>query len=266
MHQEVEVAVKFLSDFLRSKNNSHGRLVIKKEQVEDFGKVLKKALLERFHGHWHPLQPVRGSGFRCIINQNINKSIDPVLLHVGRSTGIQEFLLRRFLPVEMALWIDPEDVSYRIGEQGSLCSLLGEGKEDSLYQPVRSRTPEKRCYKITMDNPQFPQPAMPPCRSPEADNAETSNPHLASDDSGIELSPSTSPRPHATISNSSSPSTSPLASPIRDQPLTSMTSCKEAFQMFQGSGIASLREMSSLSPSKINQAICSANHLTSFVR
>ena len=128
---EVETAVKFLSDFLRSKNNSsHGRQTVKKEQVEEFSKLLQQTLLERFQGHWHPAHPLRGSGYRCVINQSINGKIDPILLKVGRKAGIPEFLLRRYLPVEMAMWVDPSDVSYRIGEQGSVCSLMSPEKEN----------------------------------------------------------------------------------------------------------------------------------------
>ena len=276
MLHEIETAVKFLSDFLRSKNNGNhnGRQQVKKEQVDEFSACLQKILLERFQGHWHPAQPWRGSGFRCIINQSANGTIDPILLIVGRTAGIPEFLLRRFLPVEMAVWIDPNDVSYRIGEQGSICSLLGSEKENimdvggshhshhhqnggryhtssssSISPPAggrngsrtnsfsfspRSITPEKVMMMSQQQQQQLlQQHQQQQQRRPESlttslksvsssatSSTTTTKPQTEqSNDSGIELSPSTSPRPSAanTISNSSSPTGSPLASPIREQ-------------------------------------------------
>jgi protein Tob/BTG len=151
---EVETAVKFLSDFLRSKSNSAGRQTIQREAVEAFATTLSSTLHDRFQGHWHPHNPLRGSGYRCIINQSINGKIDPILLRVGRKSGIPEFLLRRFLPQEMALWIDPCDVSYRIGEQGSVCSLISPEKENPIeFEPRR-----RASNSITISSPRSATP------------------------------------------------------------------------------------------------------------
>ena len=246
--------MKFLSDFLRSKNNHHGRQAVKKEQVDEFAVKLRESLIKLFQGHWHPTQPMRGSGFRCIINQSANGTMDPMLLCVGRLVGIPEFLLRRYLPVEMAVWIDPNDVSYRIGEQGSICSLLGTEKENEMggrygVSPIGGRSAGSRTNSLSyspdklMTLQQQQQQQQRQRLSPESlrqdsttattmttttttsSKSTTSSMSLKSqteqsNDSGIELSPSTSPRPSAanTISNSSSPVASPLASPVREQP------------------------------------------------
>jgi len=295
MLHEVETAVKFLSDFLRSKNNHNGRQTVKKEQVDAFAENLRKALVQLFQGHWHPAQPMRGSGYRCIINQSANGTLDPMLLCVGRGVGIPEFLLRRYLPVEMAVWIDPNDVSYRIGEQGSICSLLGAEKENenggrfhnsSSVSPLGGRSansrtnsisysPEKAVSHQNQQQQQQRQRLSPESLRQESTTTSKSSTTSTStsssksqteqsNDSGIELSPSTSPRPSAanTISNSSSPIASPLASPVREQPPAGMSTCKEQYASRSVGSFSA----SSVSPSKVGVAGIHVTPLSPLVR
>jgi len=301
MLHEVETAVKFLTDFLRSKSNQNSRQQLKKEQVDAFAENLRKSLINLFQGHWHPAQPMRGSGYRCIINQSANATVDPMLLCVGRGAGIPEFLLRRYLPVEMAVWIDPNDVSYRIGEQGSICSLLGAEKENenggrfhnsSSVSPLGGRSANSRTNSFSyspekattshQNQQQQQQQHQRQRLSPESLRQESTTTSKSSttststsssksqteqsNDSGIELSPSTSPRPSAanTISNSSSPIASPLASPVREQPPAGMSTCKEQYASRPvGSFSAS---SSSVSPSKVGVAGIHVTPLSPLVR
>ena len=265
MHIEIDIAVKFLSDFLRPKSGGTGRL--KKEQVDEFAKALSETLLAKLTGHWHPAHPLRGSAYRCIINQSVNGQMDPILLGTGRKAGIPEFLLRRFLPVEMALWVDPSDVSYRIGEQGSICSLMNPEKENditlstvsqaggkssrtnsitstTLSASSRSFSPEKlmlQQHHLQQQQHQHLQQQQQHHQRLRLNSLRTEStgfsgpskaPSEQPNDSGIELSPSSSPRLSAnTISNSSSPSSSPLASPIREQPPNGTRTNGASFRM-----------------------------------
>jgi hypothetical protein len=50
--------------------------------------------------------------------------MDPVLALAAASAGIDESCLMSVLPSELTLWVDPNDVCYRIGEDGSIGSLF----------------------------------------------------------------------------------------------------------------------------------------------
>lgn len=71
--------------------------------------------------NWFPERPTRGSGYRCL---RINHKMDPLIARAARGVGIDDsLLLRSMFPHELTLWIDPREVSYRIGENGSICVL-----------------------------------------------------------------------------------------------------------------------------------------------
>lgn len=62
-----------------------------------------------------------GSAFRCI---RINGDTpEPLLEKAALGCGLKERTLRKLLPAELTLWIDPQSVSYRIGENGSISGL-----------------------------------------------------------------------------------------------------------------------------------------------
>lgn len=47
--------------------------------------------------------------------------MDPLIAQAGAAVGLDLSSLRRLLPTELTMWIDPREVSYRIGENGSIC-------------------------------------------------------------------------------------------------------------------------------------------------
>ncbi len=68
-------------------------------------------------GHWYPEKPDKGSGFRCIRVNSVTP--DSFVQKIAEDSGITR--IRDVLPAELTLWIDPGEVSYRIGEEGSIC-------------------------------------------------------------------------------------------------------------------------------------------------
>uniref|UniRef100_A0A671QEZ0 Anti-proliferative protein domain-containing protein n=1 Tax=Sinocyclocheilus anshuiensis TaxID=1608454 RepID=A0A671QEZ0_9TELE len=88
MKTEVSVAATFISGLLSSSDSLTG------DQLQIFTHTLTNALLEHYQHHWFPQAHCRGSGYRCL---RINS--------------------------ELTLWVDPYEVSYRIGEDGSICVL-----------------------------------------------------------------------------------------------------------------------------------------------
>lgn len=49
--------------------------------------------------------------------------MDPLIGQAAQRIGLSSQELFRLLPSELTLWVDPYEVSYRIGEDGSICVL-----------------------------------------------------------------------------------------------------------------------------------------------
>lgn len=49
--------------------------------------------------------------------------MDPLIGKAASAVGLTQEQLFSSLPIELTLWVDPSEVSYRIGEDGSICSL-----------------------------------------------------------------------------------------------------------------------------------------------
>lgn len=114
MREEVKAAVNFLAKIMQSS----GR--VSKDCVDQFKNSLESRLWSYYDGHWFPEKPHRGSGYRCI---RINHIMDPLLDLAAQDSGIGNLL--RYFPNEFTVWVDPFDVSYRIGENGSIGQIYG---------------------------------------------------------------------------------------------------------------------------------------------
>lgn len=117
MKLEVHSAADFLMNLLRVKQGTKSP---DDNQLQGFKGSLESLLVLRYRSHWYPDVPTKGSGYRCI---RINGKMDPLIAQAGVSVGLTPNTLRKMLPPELTLWIDPEEVAYRIGENGSICVL-----------------------------------------------------------------------------------------------------------------------------------------------
>lgn len=129
MKLELQSAAYFLVHLIKL-----GRRDINEKQLEKFQLALVEVLRRRFRGHWFPDKPFKGSGYRCI---RINGKMDPVIAQAGESCGLSASLVHSTYPSELTMWIDPLEVSYRIGENGSIC-VLYEYKE-GVNEPWKPR-------------------------------------------------------------------------------------------------------------------------------
>ncbi|XP_062921279.1 protein BTG1-like [Mobula hypostoma] len=111
---EIAAAVGFVSRLLRNTG------LVSPAQLQVFGRSLHDALAEHYRHHWFPDKPCKGSGYRCI---RINHKMDPLIGKAASRIGLSSQQLFRLLPSELTLWVDPYEVSYRIGEDGSICVL-----------------------------------------------------------------------------------------------------------------------------------------------
>ncbi|XP_074660157.1 protein BTG2-like [Tubulanus polymorphus] len=119
MNKEINAATGFLCNLL--KRCSRGELV----DVDNFDRCLQRILTERYQNHWFPERPFRGSGYRCI---RINHSVEPLLKRAADESGLGVNFLNN-LPNELTIWVDPKEVSYRIGEDGSI-GVLYSGEDE----------------------------------------------------------------------------------------------------------------------------------------
>jgi protein Tob/BTG len=123
MRLEIESAANFLSDLLRLHSQC-----LAPQQLEQFRLTIIDHLLSHYQKHWFPEKPFKGSGYRCL---RINHKMDPMLAKAGLMCGLNDSTLRTFLPNELTLWIDPNEVSYRIGENGSICVIYDADSYDN---------------------------------------------------------------------------------------------------------------------------------------
>ncbi|XP_017543607.1 protein BTG2 [Pygocentrus nattereri] len=114
MLAEVSAAASFVSRLLRSRG------FLTEKQLQVFRDSLQHALSEHYQHHWFPDRPQKGSGYRCI---RINHEMDPLIGKAACRIGLTSSQLFSLLPRELTLWVDPYEVSYRIGEDGSICVL-----------------------------------------------------------------------------------------------------------------------------------------------
>ena len=115
MHSEIQVALKFVISFLYNK--------LPRRRVNLFGEELENALRDKFQGHWYPDKPFKGSAYRCL---KITDPADPVLNRAARESGNPITDIIENLPADLAVWIDPGEVSYRMGEKGAVKILFSE--------------------------------------------------------------------------------------------------------------------------------------------
>ncbi|EDM10854.1 rCG53137 [Rattus norvegicus] len=134
---EICVAATFISKFLCTRGLRN------EQQLQTFSQSLQELLVEHYKHHWFPEKPCKGSGYRCI---RINHKMDPLVGQAAQQIGLSSRELFRLLPSELTLWVDPYEVSYRIGEDGSICVLYeaspvgGSSQNSTNAQTVDSRS------------------------------------------------------------------------------------------------------------------------------
>lgn len=141
MHIEIQVALNFVISYLYNK--------LPRRRVNIFGEELEKALKEKFQGHWYPEKPFKGSAFRCL---KTGDPIDKVLERAATESGVPIQDILENLPQELAVWVDPGEVSYRIGEKGSVKVLFSEkidpqDEKSADREVTKTFNPEAQCFR-----------------------------------------------------------------------------------------------------------------------
>lgn len=142
MRDEVNSAVDFLGNILLS-SRTH-TLDIDHALVEQFRQNLQVVLCTHYHNHWFPEKPFKGSAYRCL---RINGKMDPLLAKAGEACGLSCTDLYTVFPRELTMWVDPKEVSYRIGEEGSVGVLYEDdsssSQNDAQFQSIQSESQQQ---------------------------------------------------------------------------------------------------------------------------
>lgn len=136
MRGEVQCGCEFISKLLTQRH-------LPVQFAKPFKRRMEELLMERYKDHWDPSNPNQGSAYRCI---RINGCrLDPVVKEAAKVTGLTN--ISEYLPTQLTLWIDPNDVSYRFGEDGSICSCAlevpsGVSRANTSPWSATTRTPQ----------------------------------------------------------------------------------------------------------------------------
>ncbi|KAJ8964511.1 hypothetical protein NQ314_004800 [Rhamnusium bicolor] len=235
MHIEVQVALNFVISYLYNK--------LPRRRVNIFGEELEKALKDKFQGHWYPDKPFKGSAFRCL---KTGDPIDKVLERAARESGVPIQDILENLPQELAVWVDPGEVSYRIGEKGAVKVLFSDKSdpqdENSADREVtKTFNPEAQCFRpiesvsSSMNNLSLSPKSITPFAANSQNNAvgpqlqqqipvsqQNGNQPLPNNINHLS-SPSSAPSPTLNNSYKGSPSPVPAFIPRTTTPLTFTT-------------------------------------------
>ncbi|CAF1115237.1 unnamed protein product [Rotaria magnacalcarata] len=132
MQTEISIALNFLIGFLYNK--------LPRRRVNMLGEQMHKYLRAKFQDHWYGERPTQGSGYRSI---RIGKDkIDKVLINAANDVSLDLQEILDSLPNDLTIWIDPGEVSYRIGEKGPIQILYGNYRHLLRYDELSSDTDE----------------------------------------------------------------------------------------------------------------------------
>ncbi|XP_015603287.1 protein Tob1 isoform X2 [Cephus cinctus] len=222
MHIEVQVALNFVISYLYNK--------LPRRRVNIFGEELEKALKDKFKGHWYPEKPFKGSAFRCL---KTGDPVDPVLERAAKESGVPIQDILENLPTELAVWVDPGEVSYRIGEKSAVKILYSEAAdphdETSADREVtKTFNPEAQCFRpieavgTSLGGLSLSPKSTSPFPSSIGSNASNGSSNNQQNGHGSGSSSAPSPTPLAS-SFKGSPSPVPAFIPRTTAPLTFTT-------------------------------------------
>ncbi|XP_065056358.1 protein BTG3-like [Rhopilema esculentum] len=135
MKDEVTSAAQFICGKLKENYR------LNNEQCERFKTNLEELMLQRFQNHWHPEKPLKGNAYRCININHVECVLDPMLKDAAVESFISIDELKATFPDGLALWVDPYDVSYRMGRR-AICPIF------KRYNPNKPQASNRQAAKV----------------------------------------------------------------------------------------------------------------------
>lgn len=119
MKLEIESTVNFITHLIKLYCYSSEKKINEKK-LKKFTTCLQKLLERRYKSHWFPDKPFKASGYRAI---RIWNRMDPVLHQASQQCNISPEFLIDSLPLEITIWVDPQEVSYKFGSDSKIYIL-----------------------------------------------------------------------------------------------------------------------------------------------
>ncbi|XP_073511426.1 maternal B9.10 protein-like [Phyllobates terribilis] len=178
MRQELLAGV----DYIKTVGNRFQKL--DSAIMDIFGEHLSEILCKKYTGHWYPENPMKGQAYRCIRINGQDK--DESIQEACALSQIRFYDLA--LPKEFTLWIDPFEVSCRLGEENFPYTVVSFDPRSPRVKDV-SVGPEEDQHEASSS-------CMVDCAIQVHENVEdtisssSSSPRLSDDeDSGIDEAP-----------------------------------------------------------------------------
>lgn len=143
MKTEIQHAVTFLVETLKDKLPWTPET---EEKLCTMRTRLTNLLAERFEGHWYADKPLKGSAFRCINISVEENSFDDTLRTAANDSGLTEDIVRGVFSTGLALWIDPDDVSGRLGK-GSIFPIYKKISDTKSNVSEKPSTPSQHVHR-----------------------------------------------------------------------------------------------------------------------
>ena len=115
MQVELKKATNFLISLIKM-----AKCDVSETQLNHLSSVIFNLMMSKYREHWYPENSIRGSGYRCI---RIDGKMDPLIGQALKICGLRNNILYSDFPVDFSMWIDPREVSYKMGERGGICQL-----------------------------------------------------------------------------------------------------------------------------------------------
>ncbi|KAJ2356460.1 hypothetical protein IWW50_000815 [Coemansia erecta] len=131
MQTEVENAAKFWVNYIPD-------ATLHSDKKEALRKALVAVLSEKYAGHWNLERTQQGSGYRSISNW---RGLDSVFVAAAGRAHVGVDVLERWLPRDQILWCDPHNVTYRVGDHGTIVTVYEDKR--GLLESVKKSVAEK---------------------------------------------------------------------------------------------------------------------------
>lgn len=174
MRKEIDKAVETFHRIALG-TRKQGNKVVSEGKLASFVTILTELLLTRYKDIWYPLNPNRGSAYRCLrIN---NQCIDPTIVEGLKRAAIEMTSLGG---TELTIWVDPGVVSVRIGEEGSIGSEVVD--EEVFRLGNRSMPAGARQHRVSSsdEDEAYSSRSPSPAKTPERPMSISPPPNSAS--------------------------------------------------------------------------------------
>jgi protein Tob/BTG len=145
MQQELRVAGEFLTRFLARQAD------IDESARKRFFQAVCRHIAERMQTCWYPETPLRGSARRSVTI--FHGRLDAVLINAATDARIPKVQLLNAFPPSLVVWIDPQDVSYRLGSDQAPISVLYQAEKQPPVEaqafttlPLPQNNPANKFY------------------------------------------------------------------------------------------------------------------------